>query len=150
MKSATKTATLPSIEELLQKIVARRYAIRPELVTAERFYDYSYRNEKQSIYLDHALRGDKGTYVEQWPEITLHGTLTYISSDPIFLGNGYRYKGWDELGEVFFFFGSEDTVGDGTGYIVAWFLNDQYNEKDPWGALLVTRTDAYVSKARKS
>lgn len=127
-----------------RKLTGHAAKRRTRAATAERFYNYSVSND--DLLAEYNLRGDEGTYREDWGHgVVTQGKLTYASDDPLEIEgstfNGHRYTGTEDLDEYYYFFGSEDLLGDGTGYAVGIFRDSSYDPENGSG-WLGTRTDA--------
>jgi hypothetical protein len=124
----------------LRKLVGRAARRASRAAGAERFYDYTLVDAP--IQGEYFLRGDEGTYREDWGWGVLHGKLTFISNEPIEIEgntfNGFRYSGTDDTGDYLYFFGSDD-LGD--VFVVGIFGSDFTAEQLILGAL-ASRVDA--------
>jgi hypothetical protein len=123
---------------------------RKDYASQERHYTYIVKldcedgSTASNIY---TLRGESGNYVETWcSDSSLHGNLTYVSSDPVSIGgtmlNGYRYDATDEAGDWSYFFGSDDLTGQ-NGYVLAIGSGHYQSGTDPefFAAYLATRSE---------
>lgn len=114
--------------------------------------NYTYRVEVTECpgapsYLTYVLRGDAGSYAEDFCGEVLPGTLTYVTDITItyegFELTGEVYNGVDSIGEWGYFFGTDDLTGAGE-YLV--MLAGAYQQGDPpqWepeSGALATRTE---------
>jgi hypothetical protein len=95
----------------------------------------------------YVLRGDGGSYAEDYCGDVLTGTLAYVTDVRItfedFELSGHAYNGTDAAGEWGYFFGTDDLTGAGE-YLVMLAEPYQAGDPPPWDpqyGALATRTE---------